>query len=201
MIIQWLFGIIIFIVCLFVGLGFSLQKKNLPNHSADVAIVFGTGLKWKAKARWMHAASLFHQNIVEYIIVSGGVVVESVGTTEAEWFRTELIGIGIPPDKIIVENRATNAAENTDYSLPILQEHGFQSVVLVMSNFTGIRAHLTAKRSWVGTNIEIYNSHASSPKHWNPWTWWLSKEGWRLTKYVVVRLFRYKLLQYLWQDV
>jgi hypothetical protein len=68
-----------------------------------------------------------------------------------------------------------------------------------MSDFEGIRAHLTARRAWIGHDIEVYDVHAASVGHWNPWTWWLTPEGWRLTWYTVPRLFRYRLLSYLWR--
>ena len=177
--------------------GFVLNKQNLPVSQADAALVFGTGLEWKARSRWLHAAQLFQNGLIRYIIVSGGVRVPHQAVTEAEWFRDHLVLLGIPAEKIILENRATNAFENADCALPILQEHEFRSVILVMSDFTGLRAFLTAKKAWQGKGIKIYNSHASSGTHWNPWTWWLSLEGWQLTKYVITRLFRYNLLRYL----
>lgn len=189
---------LICVIILFVVVGFVLNKQNLPVSRADAALVFGTGLPWKARSRWLHAAQLFKNGKINYLIVSGGVLVPQQAITEAEWFRDHLVALGIPSEKIILENQATNAFENAEFALPILQKHGFRSVVLVMSDFTGLRASLTAKKAWQGNRIKIYNSHASSGSHWNPWTWWLSLEGWQLTKYVITRLFRYNLLRYLW---
>ena len=182
---------------LLIILGHLLNKQNLPDQQADAALVFGTGLDWKAKARWMHATQLFKKGLIGYIIVSGGVTVADHSKTEVEWFRDNLIQLGIPKEYILIENKATNADQNASYALPIIMRHNFKSVILVMSDFTGLRAHLTAKRAWIGTDIKIYNSHASSGSHWNPWTWWLKREGRHLTNYVVTRLFRYELLRYL----
>ena len=119
-------------------------------------------MAWKARARYSHAGKLFQQGIVRNIIVSGGVSVKNVGLTEAEWFKEELIALGVPADRIFLENQATNATENVEYALSILKQQGFTSIVLVMSDFTGIRAHLTAKRALLGYEIDIYNSHAPS---------------------------------------
>lgn len=178
------------------GVGHLLNKQNLPGFQADAALVFGTGLAWKAETRWKHAAQLYHQGLARYIIVSGGVIVPNLQQTEAEWFRENIMDLGIPDEYILLENRATNAAENAAFVLPIIQQHKFKTVILVMSDFTGLRAHLTAERAWLGQDLKIFNSHASSGSHWNQWTWWLSLEGWRLTMYVVKRLFKYRLLQY-----
>jgi len=186
------------LILILTSIGSLLNKQNLPAFQADTALVFGTGLGWKAEARWRHAAQLYHQGMIRHIIVSGGVIVPGLQQTEAEWFQSNLMDLGIPSEHILIENRATNAAENAEFALPIIQRQKFKTVILVMSDFTGLRAHLTAKQAWMKSDIKIYNSHAPSGSHWNQWTWWLSQEGWHLTMYVVRRLFRYRLLQYWW---
>jgi uncharacterized SAM-binding protein YcdF (DUF218 family) len=185
---------------LLVLLGHFLNKRNLPRAPADAALVFGTGLDWKAHARWMTAAQLYRRGLAGHIIVSGGVLVPGASVTEAAWFRDKLIEQGVPADRILIEDRATNTAENARFALPIIKAHGFKTIILVMSDFEGIRAHLTAKMAWQGHGITIYDCHAPSPGRWSPWTWWLSREGWRLTWYTVPRLFRYRLWGYLWRS-
>jgi uncharacterized SAM-binding protein YcdF (DUF218 family) len=181
-----------------VSFGHMLNRRRLPSTTADAALVFGTGLPWKAHARISTAAQLFRQERVRYLIVSGGVTMPGTTVTEAAWFREALIGHGVPAARILLESQATNTAENASYALPIIQAQRFQRVVLVMSDFEGMRAHLTAKRAWAGQALTIYDYHAPSAGHWNPWTWWLSPEGWSLTWYTVSRLVRYRLWRYLW---
>ncbi|MDH5508601.1 MAG: YdcF family protein [Anaerolineae bacterium] len=181
------------------ALGQLLYKRNRPEEAADCAVVFGTGLGWKAAARWEHAAKLYHQGAVRKILVSGGVQAAGLDKSEAVWFHEKLVRLGVPTNDILLESKATNAAENVELALPIIQEMGFSSVVLVMSDFAGLRAHLTAKRAWLGSKINIYNDHAPSEGHWSPWTWWASGEGRQLTWYVVTRIFRYGLIPYMWK--
>ena len=190
-----LIGLIIFLLIL---LGHFLDKRHLPTAPVDSALVFGTGLAWKAQTRWETAAQLFHRGMVNYIIVSGGVTVLGTTMTEAEWFRANLIERGVPADRILVEDRATHTAENAEFALALIKRHDFRTIVLVMSDFEGIRAHLTAKRAWQGNGIKIYDYHAASSGHWGRWTWWLTREGRHLTWYTVPRLFRYRLWKYLW---
>ncbi len=185
------------IIALFILLGHFFDKRNLPSVPADAALVFGTTLAWKARTRWETAAQLFNDGMVRYLIVSGSVRVQGTDMTEAEWFRENLIEQGIPTDRVITENRATNTRENTELVLPILRQHNFKSVILVMSDFEGIRAHLTAKRAWQGHGITIYDYHAPSPGHWSPWTWWMTRKGWHLSWYTLQRIFRYSLWRYL----
>jgi uncharacterized SAM-binding protein YcdF (DUF218 family) len=189
---------LLLLITALVSLGHVLNRRRLPSTPADAALVFGTGLPWKALARISMAAQLFHQGRVRYLIVSGGVVVPGTTITEAAWFRDALIRRGVPNERILAETQATNTAENATYALPIIQAQLFQHVVLVMSDFEGMRAHLTAKRAWYGQGFTIYDCHSPSTGHWNPWTWWLSLEGWRLTWYTVSRLVRYRLWGYLW---
>jgi uncharacterized SAM-binding protein YcdF (DUF218 family) len=183
-----------------VALGHSLNWRRAPRGRADALLVFGCGEVWKREARCATAAALFRRGLAGWVVVSGGVVVPSTAQTEAAWFRDSLVARGVPAERILLEDRATNTAENAAFALPILKGRGLSRVVLVMSDFEGIRAHLTAKRAWQGQGIAIYDYHAPSPGHWSAWTWWLSREGWALTFYTVPRLFRYRLLRYLWQS-
>ena len=194
-----LIGLTSFIILLLVLLGHFFNKRHLPPAPADAALVFGAGLSWKAQARWMTAAQLFQHGLVHYIIVSGGVRVPGINKTEAEWFQENLIEKGVPSERILIEDRATNTAENAEFALPLIKQHDFKTIILVMSDFEGIRAHLTAKRAWQGQGIKIYDYHAPSQDHWSPWVWWLTREGWHLTWYTLPRLFRYRLWKYLWQ--
>jgi uncharacterized SAM-binding protein YcdF (DUF218 family) len=180
------------------GLGCWIDRRRLPSTPADAALVFGASTEWKARARWTTVAELYHAGVVRHVVVSGGPTVPGQGVSEAEWFRRNLLALGVPDARILVEDRATHTGENAAFALPILRAHGFRSVVLVMSDFEGIRAHLTARRAWRGHGIAIYDRHAPSPGHWGRCTWWLTREGRRWTWYTLPRLFRYRLLPYLW---
>jgi uncharacterized SAM-binding protein YcdF (DUF218 family) len=181
-----------------IGLGHFFNRRRVPATPVDAALVFGTGLAWKAHTRCATAAEVFHRRLARYLIVSGGVLVPDAHMTEAEWFRAQLVDQGVPADHILLESQATNTAENTAHALPIITAHQFTGVILIMSDFEGIRAHLTAKRAWRGRGIAIYDYHAPSPGYWHPWIWWLTPTGWSLTWYTLSRLFRYHLWAYLW---
>lgn len=47
-----------------VVIGHLLNKQDLPTSQVDAALVLGTGLDWKAEARWRHAARLYRQGLV-----------------------------------------------------------------------------------------------------------------------------------------
>jgi uncharacterized SAM-binding protein YcdF (DUF218 family) len=185
------------LVLLFVGWFF--DRRHLPTSPADVALVFGCGEPWKSETRLRTALDLHRRGLAPHLIVSGGVRMPNSGHTEAQWFRDWLVREGVAPDRVQMEAHATNTAENAEFSLPILQAHGWRRVILVMSDFEGIRAHLTARRAWLGRGITLYDCHAPSGPRWHRWTWWTTREGWALTWYTLPRLFRYRLLPYLWR--
>jgi uncharacterized SAM-binding protein YcdF (DUF218 family) len=179
--------------------GWCLDVHRPPTTPADVALVFGCGEPWKADARLRQGLAVFEAGLAPHLIVSGGVKMPGREQTEAEWFAEWLVAHGVPSERVHLENRATNTAENAAFSWPILETHGWRRVVLVMSDFEGLRAHLTARRAWEGKSVTLYDMHASSWPRWSRWGWWTSAEGWRLTNHTVPRLFRYRLLPYLWR--
>lgn len=187
------------LVAVCVAIGIAFDRRRLPSAPADAALVFGCGQDWKVNARLRTVLAVYQAGLARHVVVSGGVAMpDGSGLTEAEWLAARLTEAGVPPSDISLENRATNTAENAAFALPILEARGCRQVVLIMSDFEGIRAHLTAKRAWLGRGIEIYDYHAPSVGHWSRWTWWTTAEGWSLTWYTLPRLFRYRLLPYLW---
>ena len=201
MIIQLLFILVATAAVLapLLGIGWFFDRRHRPSAPADVALVFGCGTAWKAETRLKTALELHRQGLAPHVIVSGGVPVPAVAMTEAEWFRDRLVRDGVPAECIHMENRARNTAENVAFAWPILEAHGWRRVILVMSDFEGIRAHLTARRAWRGKGVTLYDCHAQSGTRWHRWWWWTSRDGWALTWYTLPRLFRYRLLPYLWR--
>jgi len=135
MIYRLLFCLIIglssFTILWLIGIGHFFNKRSLPPDLADAALVFGSGVAWKAMSRWATAARLFQQGRVRHLIVSGGVKVPGTKLTEAEWFRSHLLEQGVPTERILIENQATNTAENAALALPIIRQHNFKRSKLV----------------------------------------------------------------------
>src|SRR5436190_16836891 len=73
-----------------IGLGNFFNRRQLPVTPVDAALIFGTGLAWKAQSRCATAAEVFQRGLVRYLIVSGGVLVPGTNTPEAVWFRDQL---------------------------------------------------------------------------------------------------------------
>lgn len=111
-------------VIVLLGGGATMDTPNLDSHGH---------LSGYAANRLLTAAQLYHKYRLP-ILVSGGKVLETTGT-EAEISRTLLLGLGVPDDKIIVENQSLNTTQNAEYSKKLLDTHGFSRPVLVTSAF------------------------------------------------------------------
>ncbi|KRF31660.1 YdcF family protein [Paenibacillus sp. Soil787] len=90
------------------------------------------------------AAMLYQQGNAPLILPSGGVT-PHVETTEWEFLRNVGVSLGVPPQAILQEDKATNTFENARFSLKVLQDKGLnpKKVVLVCKNYHARRALLT----------------------------------------------------------
>ena len=87
---------------------------------------------------------LFHDSHATSVIACGGLL--KYPPIEAEVMRDVLLSAGVPNAVIWLETRSTTTAENLTYVLPILDELGTRSIVLVTDWFHLPRAKLVAHR-------------------------------------------------------
>ena len=100
----------------------------------DTPNVYGQGhLSGFAANRLLTCAQLYHKLTLP-ILVSGGKVLETTGS-EADIAKVILMGLGVPADKIIVENQSLNTTENAKYTEILLGQYGFIQPILVTSAF------------------------------------------------------------------
>jgi uncharacterized SAM-binding protein YcdF (DUF218 family) len=126
----------------------SLEKKHRPpaEVKGDIIIMLGGGatldtpnvngrgnLSGPAANRLLTCLQLYHKLKVP-IIVSGGQVFKATGC-EAEITRKILLGVGVPADKILVENRSKSTVENARFVKKILGKYKFHNPILVTSAF------------------------------------------------------------------
>jgi uncharacterized SAM-binding protein YcdF (DUF218 family) len=84
-------------------------------------------------------------------IVSGGMA-DEVNISEAQCMFNELTGMGISPDRIRMEDRATSTLENLEFSLALIEaETGSrpESVGILSSEFHLLRAEMFARRQGI----------------------------------------------------
>lgn len=79
------------------------------------------------------------------VIVSGGTVVPG-RAPEAQIVRRFLLDLGVPPEKVLVEDKSRDTVENARLSRALCARHGFKNPLLVTSAFHMRRARLAFVR-------------------------------------------------------
>lgn len=79
------------------------------------------------------------------ILLSGGQVYSDSGN-EAEIAKRELLSLGVPESKIILENKSINTEENAKFTKILLNKYGLHHPVLVTSAYHMERAVLNFKK-------------------------------------------------------
>jgi len=116
-------------------------------EEADIAFDFGGQFLESAYI----AADLFRRGMVRFVLVSGGYN-KITRANETETHRAVLLAEGVPPERIIIENEATNTYENALLSLQKVKEQlepaSIKSVVAITKWYHARRAVMTLKRNW-----------------------------------------------------
>ena len=134
------------------GLAKTIWDYHRLNHQlkkADCIFVLGSHDTRVAE----YAADLFLQGLAPYIIFSGdrgSLTARIFERPEAEIFADIAIAKGVPKDKIIIENKATNTGENVQFTRDILKKKSldFNSFILVQKPYMERRTYATFKKIW-----------------------------------------------------
>jgi len=97
----------------------------------------------EAGDRLLYTARLYRQGVAPVVVVSGGNApwVGPGGTPEAEIMAEILTVMGVPREAMILEGGSRNTYENAVESHELLNEHGFDEIVLVTSAMHMPRAY------------------------------------------------------------
>ncbi len=83
--------------------------------------------------RVWHAARLLHASKAPLVLLTGGSDSELSASSEAEAMRQFMVGLGVPGEAIVLENRSRNTSQNAEYSAEILAEQSISRILLVTS--------------------------------------------------------------------
>lgn len=120
-----------------------------PIKKADCILVMGSH-----DIRVAHyGAELFLQGFAPVIVFSGDVGMLTDGLwdkSEAEIFAEEAIRLGVPPDKILIENKSTNTGQNIILTKQLLADKKIdvRSIIVVQKPYMQRRAYATMKKLW-----------------------------------------------------
>jgi uncharacterized SAM-binding protein YcdF (DUF218 family) len=126
-----------------------LRHRPIP---ADVILALGANDLRVAS----FAAELYRQGFGKWLVCSGGIAHQGdlLATpwdrTEAEMYADIAVAQGVPRDRILLETRATNTAENMRFSRALLAEKGMEvhNIVIAVKPFMQRRAWATLAVEW-----------------------------------------------------
>lgn len=134
-----------------------LCLNHHPQH-ADVLVILGCRRKEVAE----HGASLWRARHASHVVCSGDGHTgnPSFDRPEAHVFADICREAGVPPDRVLIEDRSTNTLENIDNTRQLLDAHSLvpRRVGLVTLAYHERRALATARHRWPGVTF-----WASSP--------------------------------------
>ncbi|MEH0927704.1 YdcF family protein [Micromonospora sp. CPCC 205558] len=116
---------------------------GLGSHDLGVAVV---------------ATRLFQAGLFPWIVFTGAnapTTVERFPRGEAVHYREYAIEQGVPAEAILVEPRATNTAQNLEYSRQLLTEHRIpvKSVLIMSRPYQQRRAYATCRLMWPEVDV------------------------------------------------
>ena len=113
----------------------TLEQRHTPPSQVDgdVIVMLGGGAN-----RLLTTIRLYNQTRLP-IILSGGQVFTNYGN-EANIAKRQLISLGVPEEKIILENKSINTEQNAKFTKQLLKKHKWHKPILVTSAFHMERA-------------------------------------------------------------
>ena len=131
-------------------------RVTAPPAEADAIVVFAGGVGESGKAgggyreRLQQALALHDQWMAPRLVFSSGY---TYVFQEAEVMRDLAVAHGVPPEAIVLEQRAANTSQNVTFVADLLRAKGWRTILLVSSPYHMRRALLTWKR--LAPDIEV----------------------------------------------
>jgi uncharacterized SAM-binding protein YcdF (DUF218 family) len=105
-------------------------------------------------------AQLFLDGWAPLLVFSGGLGVitrQLWNEPEADQFARIAVGLGVPREKILVENRSTNTGENVRFIRGLLEAHGIAArrFIVVQKPYMERRSYATFKKVWPEAEVIV----------------------------------------------
>jgi uncharacterized SAM-binding protein YcdF (DUF218 family) len=142
----------------YVSVRIERQSTRDEARNADVILVLGAA-EYRGRpsqvlrARLDHALELYQQKLAPLVLTTGGAGGDPV-FTEGGVGRSYLIGHGVPPEAIIVENEGETTVESTAMAAEIMRRMGLHSVIVVSDGYHIYRV----KRMLQFRGLAVYGS-------------------------------------------
>lgn len=111
-------------------------------------------------------AQLWLEGWAPLLIYSGGLgsITKQLWTeAEADRFAAVAVGLGVPSDRIIIENRSANTGENITFTRQLLADRGLdpQTFIVVQKPYMERRSYATFKSRWPEKDLIVTSPQTS----------------------------------------
>ena len=118
------------------------------------------------KAVAERGAQLWLEGWAPILIFSGGlgaITRHLWSEPEADQFARIAIGMGVPADRILIENRSTNTGENVRFTRALLAERGLDpaSFIVVQKPYMERRSYATFRKFWPEKTVVVTSPQVS----------------------------------------
>ena len=143
----------------------TLWRYHQVNHrleKADAVLVLCSHDKAIAEL----GARLFLDGWAPLLIFSGGLgaITRSLWERpEADQFAAVAAAMGVPPDRMLIENRSTNTGENVAFTRRLLAERGLDpdTFIVVQKPYMERRAYATFRKVWPEKRVIVTSPRVS----------------------------------------
>lgn len=155
----------------------NIDIRMLPE--AEVVVVLGGGIApgaapgelanlESAADRIWHAARIYHAGKAPMVVLSGG---RPGATTdsEAQAMRLFLLDLGVPGDRLLLEEGSSNTAENARNTASLLRERNISEIVLVTSAYHMARAKALFEAEGLYVNAAATDHRSTGMPTWRQW--------------------------------
>ncbi len=125
------------------------HRMNMPLEPADVIMVMGSHDLRVGE----YGARLWLDGWAPWLLLSGGLgnLTKHIWEeAEADQFARIAREMGVPQERILIENRSTNTGENVAFSRALLEKRGIEanSFLLVQKPYMERRSYATFRKVW-----------------------------------------------------
>jgi uncharacterized SAM-binding protein YcdF (DUF218 family) len=167
------------------NLGKILTVDEKPEKSDVIVVLGGENI-----IRTDYGVKLFKDEYSNRLLFTGGNINFGDNGKEAEVMRNEAIKLCVPNEDIILEDKATSTYENAIFSKEIIMSKGFESAIIVTSDYHMLRSKLVFNKAFKGTGIKL-TFCSSQSKKFKPQCWFTDKYSRHVTISEYKKLLRY----------
>ncbi|ETT45151.1 hypothetical protein C162_21478 [Paenibacillus sp. FSL R7-269] len=158
--ILFLYLPVLLIVVLFLGAGRFLPVSETPKQADVIIILSGGG------GRVEQGVQLFQKGYAPQLLLSNAKEI----TGPAGDMRGTALSMGIPESAILTEDAAESTYQNAQLTLPIMQQKGFKSAIVVSSDFHMRRVKFIFDHVYRKSGIEL--TYIGADSGYNAKAWW-----------------------------